>query len=180
MEKMIDFFSEHWIILIVVNFFAVAFIIGYLYEKRNEDKNKKKKNYNDMIIFDNQIASLNINDNNKIKKDNIENEKENKNINIKQENIKKNENIHSIDNETKKQIHDNIEYIINQNNSVFEEFNNVVPKKNVIEDKIKKELEIVDKENKKILKQEKKDINIDTNIELPEINISVDDEDIWS
>lgn len=193
MEKLIDFFGEHWVILIIVNFLAIVFIIGYLYEKRSENKKNRKNNYNDMIIFDDQTTPLKNNNINTIEKDIIEDKKENKenntninNVNIENKNdIKNNEeqkvqNIYSIDKETKKQIHDNIEYIINQNNSVFEEFDNVVPKKSIIEDKLKKEFEIIDEDNTSKFEKHKKNIDIDTNIELPEINISIEDEDIWS
>lgn len=198
MEKISEFLIEHWIILLAINILAIIFIIGYLFEQRDSKKNKrlKPKNNDNNIIFDNETPiinnkdttlenknSVNIKNNFKNVK-NINNDKKiDEQVNILEKNAnkeKKDQYIKTIDNETKKQIHDNIEYIINQSNSVFEEFDKVIPKKKIIEDEVKEKLELHEEELKPSFDNHKKNIDIDTNIELPEIDIETEDEDIWN
>ena len=181
MEKISEFLIDHWIIVLTINVIAISFIIGYLIEQSKKKNNIKE----DKIIFDNtkQPSDKNIIDNNKILADteneeiktneiyNIEN-KENEKINIKDENI------HNITIEDKQQLQDNIEKIVNQSNSVFEEFNKVIPDKKIIPDEIKKELETFD--NIEPIKETKKSVHIDTDIDLPEITLTTKEEDIWS
>lgn len=199
MEKFSQFLVNHWIIVLIINLLAISFIIGYIIEtiKIKKKKVKVKKNIQESkAIFDiessfidknkqdynknTEITSVNSNilkekdiDNKETIKENIIT-KSNESINTLETN-----DINKINNDTKQQIHNNIDYIINQSNSVFEEFDKVIPEKKIIDEELKEELESFNVEIKPI-KNQKKDIDIDTNIELPEIELSTEEEDIWS
>ena len=199
MEKFSQFLVNHWIIVLIINLLAISFIIGYIIEtiKIKKKKVKVKKNIQESkAIFDiessfidknkqdynknTEITSVNSNilkekdiDNKETIKENIITES-NESINTLETN-----DINKINNDTKQQIHNNIDYIINQSNSVFEEFDKVIPEKKIIDEELKEELESFNVEIKPI-KNQKKDIDIDTNIELPEIELSTEEEDIWS
>ena len=198
MEKFSQFLVNHWIIVLIINLLAISFIIGYIIEtiKIKKKKVKVKKNIQESkAIFDiessfidknkqdynknTEITSVNSNilkekdiDNKETIKENIITES-NESINTLETN-----DINKINNDTKQQIHNNIDYIINQSNSVFEEFDKVIPEKKIIDEELKEELESFNVEIKPI-KNQKKDIDIDTNIELPEIELPTE-EDIWS
>jgi len=181
MEKISEFLIDHWIIVLTINTIAIVFIIGYLIEQSK--KKKKNTSKEEKIIFDNtkQKVEENIIDNGtKILANNIENNEINQNIvEEKQETSSINdENIQEFTEETKQQLQDNIDKIINQSNSVFEEFDKVIPDKKIISDEIKKELETF--ETIEPIKETKKSVYIDTDIELPEITLKVQEEDIWS
>ena len=199
MEKFSQFLVNHWIIVLIINLLAISFIIGYIIEtiKIKKKKVKVKKNIQESkAIFDiessfidknkqdynknTEITSVNSNilkekdiDNKETIKENIITES-NESINTLETN-----DINKINNDTKQQIHNNIDYIINQSNSVFEEFDKVIPEKKIIDEELKEELESFNVEIKPI-KNQKKDIDIDTNIELPEIELPTEEEDIWS
>lgn len=83
-----------------------------------------------------------------------------------------------MDDVVKRQLINDIENINNQSNSVFEEFDRIIPEKKLIDEETRNGLETFD--DLKPLQVTKKDIEIDTDIKLPEIDLSSDDEDIWS
>lgn len=178
MEKISEFLINHWIIVLIVNTIAIVFIIGYLIEQSKKKKTIKEEK----IIFDNTKQKLdeNIIDNNKILADtpleNINNEIiDNK---IENESNINDENIQTISEDTKQQLQDNIDKIINQSNSVFEEFDKVIPDEKIIPDELKEKLETFDKIEP--IKETKKSVYIDTDIKLPEITLSTKEEDIWA
>ena len=201
MQKLSEILVGHWIIILIINVLAILFIIGYILELKVNKREKRKDNQqNDKIIFDNDSQIINkyedriidngskiISDNNYINNKIISTKEEK---NVKKDNEKTQEkslnddlistnDINKIDNSTKQQLHNNIEYIINQSNSVFEEFDKIIPERKIIDEQLKEELEKFDIEIEPI-KETKKDIDIDTNIELPEIELSTKEEDIWS
>ena len=188
MEKLSEFLSNNWILVLIINILAITFIIIYIVDIIKEKK-KTQKNYKNNILntFDNKkYPEKSI-----IKKETVEKENnksknqetkeqiiinENKQVDF-QESTKENTKL-EFDEETKKQLHDNIDYIINQSNSVFEEFEKVLPEK-IIDDDTKKELEnFNDKIN--TIPKTKKSIKIDTDIKLPDIDLSPDKQDIWN
>ena len=167
MEKIMELVSKYWIILVVIGILIILFIIGYMVEYYIKNKDKK-------IIFDKE---------NKLE-DNLD-----KNI---QENIKNNDqiieainnpdinsNVVEENNENiEEQIKENISYITNSNGLIFDEFEKIIPEKKLIDDELKEKFETfnVDIEPMHYYKEEDK---IDTNIELPNIELEKDDEDIW-
>lgn len=180
MEQISEYLIEHWIILLTLNILAIIYIVYYIFGKINRKKNSKKeiKNDADNNIFDNKLSTISENEKKESKTDMTNTILNTSNP----ENIRKTQddkNINTIDNETKKQLHNNIDYIVNQNNSIFEEFDKVIPEKKIIDDNLKEELEKFDDEYTQFT-YNKKNIDIDTNIELPEIKLSTEEEDIWN
>jgi len=167
MEKIMELVSKYWILLVVIGILIILFIIGYMVEYYIKNKDKK-------IIFDKQNK---LEDNlDKNIQENIENNDQiieainnpDINSNVVEEN---NENI-------EEQIKENISYITNSNGLIFDEFEKIIPEKKLIDDELKEELETfnVDIEPMHYYKEEDK---IDTNIELPNIELEKEDENIW-
>lgn len=183
MEKIGEFFVNHWIIVLIINVLAILFIVGYFLEKIDSKRKKEKKT----IIFDqnkdksHDLEKIIIDNGTKILA-NSENRKElntseNFDIQTDDDNLDVNH-FNNFNDDVKRQLINNIENINNQSNSVFEEFDKIIPEKKLIDDDTRNELESFD--DIKPIKIEKKDIEIDTDIKLPEIELSSDDEDIWN
>ena len=167
MEKIMELVSKYWILLVVIGILIILFIIGYMVEYYIKNKDKK-------IIFDKQ---------NKLEDNRDKNIQENINNNdqiieaINNPDI--NSNVVEENNENiEEQIKENISYITNSNGLIFDEFEKIIPEKKLIDDELKEELETfnVDIEPMHYYKEDEK---IDTNIELPNIELKKDDEDIW-
>lgn len=177
MELIGEFFINHWIIVLIINIAAFIFIVGFFLESLNKkEKKQKNKKINDKIIFDQDKSVIE----NKVILDQDSYKASNTQKNIKANNDKIDDtNLNKFDNKTKKKIKDNIDNIINQSNSVFDDFDKIIPEKKLIDDDIKNELEYFD-DDVQVVKKQKKHIKIDTNIDLPKIDLPIDDEDIWS
>ena len=167
MEKIMELVSKYWILLVVIGILIILFIIGYMVEYYIKNKDKK-------IIFDKQ---------NKLEDNRDKNIQENINNNdqiieaINNPDI--NSNVVEENNENiEEQIKENISYITNSNGLIFDEFEKIIPEKKLIDDELKEELETfnVDIEPMHYYKEEDK---IDTNIELPNIELEKEDENIW-
>lgn len=169
MEWIGEFFINHWILVLIINILAFLFIVGFLIDILNSNKGKKnqKNKINDKIIFDQDIYTNDKYEKNSTKNDEaIINGVKDNNISNIIEDIRKND--QDIDDKN-----------IIQDNDVFEEFDKVIPKKKIIDDDEKNELETFD-DVEITTKKRKKNISIDTDIDLPNIDLPKDDEDIWS
>lgn len=174
MENLTNFILEHWIIVVIIDAMILFFIIGYCFEKYII---KKRKNNSLEISDDNhlpEMVSYNENDNGEdIKKINaINNEEILKNIKC-DEKINSEEKINK--KEKNKQKKDNNVNIIE--NKKDDDFEKIVPEKKAIDD-MKDEFENLELKIDPI-KDPKKEDRLDTNIELPEINLTIDDDVIW-
>lgn len=169
MEWIGEFFINHWILVLIINILAFLFIVGFLIDILNSNKGKKnqKNKINDKIIFDQDIYTNDKYEKNSTKNDEaIINGVKDNNISNIIEDIRKND--QDIDDKN-----------IIQDNDVFEEFDKVIPKKKIIDDDEKNELETFD-DVEITTKKREKNISIDIDIDLPNIDLPKDDEDIWS
>ena len=169
MEWIGEFFINHWILVLIINILAFLFIVGFLIDILNSNKGKKnqKNKINDKIIFDQDIYTNDKYEQNSTKNDEvIINGVKDNNISNIIEDIRKND--QDIDDKN-----------IIQDNDVFEEFDKVIPKKKIIDDDEKNELETFD-DVEITTKKREKNISIDIDIDLPNIDLPKDDEDIWS
>ncbi|MBQ9318151.1 MAG: hypothetical protein IJR82_00770 [Bacilli bacterium] len=169
MEWIEEFFINHWILVLIINILAFLFIVGFLIDILNSNKGKKnqKNKINDKIIFDQDIYTNDKYEQNSTKNDEvIINGVKDNNISNIIEDIRKND--QDIDDKN-----------IIQDNDVFEEFDKVIPKRKIIDDDEKNELETFD-DVEITTKKRKKNISIDIDIDLPNIDLPKDDEDIWS
>lgn len=169
MEKLMELVSKYWILLVVIGILIILFIIGYMVEYYIKKKDKK-------IIFDKEKKfEENLDKNIQETIEDISNDQIIEAIN----NPDINSNIIEENKENiEEQIKENISYITNSNGLIFDEFEKIIPEKKLIDDELKEELETfnVDIEPMHYYKEDEK---IDTNIELPNIELKKDDEDIW-
>ena len=188
MEKISEFFIEHWLIILCINITAIIAIIIYLIleikQKKTNNKGEKNsnldnRNENHNIIENDQVSSNKI-INKEIslsrESENIKPIKNNIEINSNNQNEKLNESIEENDNSSKI-LQNNPINIVEEDNKSFEELDKLLPDKKIIPDELKDKLETF--EDIKPIKETDKKIIINTDIELPEITLSTKEEDIW-
>lgn len=143
---------------------------------KNDVENIEIEDKKELIKRSNNTQKINNNevkgDNHKIKLNDQESQT------LKEITEENRQTLKELDEETRKQLKDNIERIVNGSESIFLEFDKLIPEKKIIDDELKEELENFDVDIEPI-KENKKNTDINTDIDLPEIELSVEEEDIW-
>lgn len=194
MEKISEFFIEHWIIILCINILAIIAIVVYLIaqiKQKHASVKDDKKN-----IVNNQILANDIVDNNLfLSPNNTKNEE----INIPRENVvietkiannneinfdsqnriltENKENLQEI-NTSSNTLQEKIEKITKESNKNLEELDILLPDKKIISDELKEKMETF--EDIEPIKETEKSVIINTDIELPEITLSTEEKDIWN
>lgn len=172
MGNIIDFVKNNWIVVILVTV-VIFSLIGYLIEKHNLNQNKQQVKGGKTDKDLSKLIDMPIYHNDEIVYENV---KEDNNAVIPEKKNKQETN-KLADIDTEQEIKESIDEIIENKNMTLDETDKAILEKSAVED-LKDEFEDLDYEIDTIKKPKIK-TKVDTNIELPEINIA-DDKDIWN
>lgn len=174
MERITDFLLDHWIIVFIIDAIMLFLIIGYCFEKYAMKKRKKKDTNYEAKSSENtplpQMVTYNKIDSKKNINDNSNKDLNNKNYNEQYQSLDENKKSNS-------KIYDDINISTNKKEDELDEFEKIIPHKNIV-DEMKDQFENLELKIDPI-KDPKIDTILDTNIELPQINLTIDDNDAW-